>query len=279
MTPLDPSSLIPHPSTVPWTDSHCHLAMKEFDSDRAETEARAEAAGVSRMVVVGTHPEDWAACAELARRPDRRATAGLHPHEASRWDAPCRSALVRALEDPAVAAVGEIGLDYHYDLAPRGIQRAVFEAQIAMAAERALPVVVHSREAFDDTVALLKPFAPDLKGVIHCFTYGPGEAEVLLELGLHLSFSGIVTFPKAPLVREAALITPWDRLLVETDAPYLAPAPHRGKRCEPAHAAVAGRFIAGLKGMEEAEAARITSANAARLFGWDRNRKQGEGSR
>ena len=275
MTPADPSSLIPQPSTlspqlatVLWTDSHCHLAMKEFDSDRVEVEARALSAGVFRLVVVGTHEEDWAACAQLAHRTDRRATAGLHPHEASKWDARCSAALLRALDDPAVAAVGEIGLDYHYDLAPRIVQRAAFEAQIAMAAERALPVVVHSREAFDDTMALLTPFAPALKGVIHCFTYGPEEAKAFLGLGLHLSFSGIVTFPKAPLVREAALLTPLDRLLVETDAPYLAPAPHRGKRCEPAHAAVVGRYIAGLKGLGEAEAARVTSENAARLFGW-----------
>lgn len=275
MPPPDPSSPNPQPSTlnsqlstVLWTDSHCHLAMNEFDSDRAEVEARAQAAGVFRLLVVGTHPEDWAACAGLARRSDRLATAGLHPHEASRWDVPCRSTLIQALDDPAVAAVGEIGLDYHYDLAPRNIQRAAFEAQLTLAANRALPVVVHSREAFEDTVAHLKPFAPDLRGVIHCFTYGPREAEVFLELGLLLSFSGIVTFPKAPLVREAALLMPWERLLVETDAPYLAPVPHRGKRCEPSHAAVVGRFMAALKGLGEREAAQITNENAARLFGW-----------
>lgn len=277
MTPPEPSSLISQPSSVLWTDSHCHLAMEDFDADRAEVAARAEAQRVYRLVVVGTHPGDWAACAGLARNPHSRATAGLHPHEASRWGSACAASLAQALRDTSVAAVGEIGLDYHYDFSPRESQRAAFSAQLRLAAQEGLPVVVHSREAFEDTVALLRPFAPNLEGVIHCFTYGPKEAEAFLKLGMHLSFSGIVTFPKAPLIREAALLTPWDKLMVETDAPYLAPVPHRGKRCEPAHAAVVGRFIAALKGLGEAEAAEITSANAGRLF-WVR-RESGAGSR
>jgi len=284
MTPPDPTSLSPqlstidpHPPSLRWTDSHCHLAMESFDADRTEVAERAGALGVTRLVVVGTHPGDWAACANLARTPDRRATAGLHPHEASRWGRACEAALSSALRETAVAAVGEIGLDYHYDLSPRETQRAAFSAQLALASEKGLPVVVHSRDAFKDTVALLTPFVPALNGVIHCFTYGPREAEAFLELGMHLSFSGIVTFPSAPLIREAALLTPWARLLVETDAPYLAPVPHRGKRCEPWHAAVVGRFVAELKGVEEAEAAGMTNGNAARLFGWDR--EQGAGSR
>lgn len=266
-TPLSPIS---SDSSIPqWTDSHCHLAMADFDGDRAEVGQRAESAGVGRLVVVGTTPEDWGACAELAREPRRRSTAGLHPHEASRWSASVAAALAGALDDRAVAAVGEIGLDYHYDLSPREAQLEAFAAQLAMAAERDMPVVVHSREAFQDTVDLMRPFVPHLRGIIHCFTYGPSEAEAFLAMGLHLSFSGIVTFPKAPLIREAALLTPWSRLLVETDAPYLAPIPFRGKRCEPAHVAVVGRFIASLKGVTELEAARITSGNAGRLFGWE----------
>ena len=252
-----------------WTDSHCHLAMSDFDADRDEVSRRAESAGVRRIVVVGTTPEDWRACADLSRDPGRRSTAGLHPHEASRWNPSVAGDLAGALSDRAVAAVGEIGLDYHYDLSPREIQREAFRDQLAMAAERGLPVVVHSREAFQDTVDLMRPFVPGIRGVIHCFTYGPQEAEAFLDMGLHLSFSGIATFPKAPLIRDAALLAPWSRILVETDAPYLAPAPHRGKRCEPAHAAVVGRFLAALKGVPEAEAARITSANAASLFGWE----------
>jgi len=276
--PFDPSSSRdPQPASLQWTDSHCHLAMEAFDADRAEVAQRAETQGVARLVVVGTHPGDWAACADLARTPNRRATAGLHPHEASHWDRACAAALSRVFQETSAAAVGEIGLDYHYDLSPRETQRVAFSAQLALAAEEGLPVVVHSRDAFEDTVELIRPFSPTLIGVIHCFTYGPREAEAFLKLGMHLSFSGIVTFPSAPLIREAALLTPWERLLVETDAPYLAPVPHRGKRCEPWHAAVVGRFVAGLKGLGEAEAAKITSQNAARLFGWDR--EQGAGSR
>jgi TatD DNase family protein len=263
------STLDPQPVTDLWTDSHCHLAMDAFDGDRDGVLIRCEEAGVGRLVIVGTNPGDWRACADLARPSPRRATAGVHPHEASCWSAGTRVALESALADPAVSAVGEIGLDYHYDLSPREVQRWAFEEQLAIAAERGLPVVVHSREAFEDTVGLLSKHAPGLRGVIHCFTYGPEEARAFLDLGLHLSFSGIITFPKAPLIREAALLTPWERLLVETDAPYLAPVPYRGKRCEPAHVATVGRFVAALKGLEEAEAARRTTLNAGKLFGWE----------
>jgi TatD DNase family protein len=261
-----PRSTLP---SLPWTDSHCHLAMEEFAPDREAVVARALEAGVGRFVVVGTNPEDWEAAASWALRPGFRATAGLHPHEASRWDDGCREALSRALARPGVCAVGEIGLDYHYDLSERQAQRAAFEAQVEAAVERGLPVVVHSRESFADTRAILASAGAGLRGVLHCFTYGPDEAEAFLELGLHLSFSGILTFPKAPLLREAALRAPLGRLLVETDAPYLAPVPFRGKRCEPAHAAQVGRFLAQLLNRPEEEVARATSSNAARLFGFE----------
>jgi TatD DNase family protein len=255
------------PEDLPvWTDSHNHLAMGEFSPDREAVLTRAAEAGVKRMVVVGTCPEDWAPAAGFASRPGFRATAGLHPHEASRWTADLESRLAEALGRPGVTAVGETGLDYHYDLSPREIQREAFARQVHMAAERRLPLVIHSREAFEDTAAILREAQPGLTGVIHCFTYGPHEAQAFLEMGLHLSFSGIVTFPKAPLIREAALLTPMDRLLTETDAPYLAPVPHRGKRCEPAHAAVVGRFLADLRGVEEAEMAQQTVQNASHLF-------------
>ncbi|MGA9750993.1 MAG: TatD family hydrolase [Acidobacteriota bacterium] len=251
-----------------WTDSHCHLAMEEFDADRSTVLERAEEARVRRMLAVGTTPEDWPACAALADGKRLWATAGLHPHEASRWDAAVAKALGEALSRRWVVAVGEIGLDYHYDLSPRAVQRAAFEAQVARAVERGLPVVVHSRKAFEDTVAVLRGAGAALAGVIHCFTYGPREAEILLGLGLHLSFSGIATFPRAPEIREAAALTPSDRMLVETDAPYLAPVPYRGKRCEPAHVADVGRHLAGHLGLDVLEFARLTSDNAARLFGW-----------
>lgn len=251
-----------------WTDSHCHLAMEEFDADRGAVLERAEESRVRRMLAVGTTPEDWPGCAALADGKRLWATAGLHPHEASRWSPAVAKALGEALNGRWVVAVGEIGLDYHYDFSPRAVQRAAFEAQVAQAVQRSLPVVVHSREAFEDTVAVLRGAGAALAGVIHCFTYGPREAEILLGLGLHLSFSGIATFPRAPEIRKAAALTPSDRMLVETDAPYLAPVPHRGKRCEPAHVADVGRHLAAHLGVDASELARLTSDNAARLFGW-----------
>ncbi len=249
-----------------WTDSHNHLAMEDFADERDELIRRAKAAGVHRMVLVGTNPEDWDDCAEMAGGNDFRHSAGLHPHEASRWSADVRSRLEDALARGA-AAVGEIGLDYHYDLSPRAVQRAAFADQLAIAADRNLPVIVHSREAFEDTAAVMRPFLPTLRGVIHCFTYGPGEAEAFLDLGLNVSYSGIATFKNAPLIREAVLKTPTHRMLVETDAPYLAPVPHRGRRCEPAHVAVVGAFLAKFLDLEECRLASVTSANAAALFG------------
>ncbi|MGC8764241.1 MAG: TatD family hydrolase, partial [Acidobacteriota bacterium] len=200
----------------PWTDSHAHLAMEDFGPDLPEVVERARAAGVGQVLVVGTSPEDWAPSARTAARFGFRATAGLHPHEARRWGE-SRDLLREALRHPLVAAVGEVGLDYHYDLSPRGDQRVAFEEQVALALEEDLPVVVHSREAFEDTLAILKGAGPALRGVLHCFTYGAAEAEAFLDLDLFLSFSGIATFPKAPGVREAARRTPLRRLLVETD--------------------------------------------------------------
>ena len=251
-----------------WTDSHNHLVMEPFDPDREEVVERALEAGVRRMLVVGTNPEDWESAAALAARRGFRSTAGLHPHEASRWNPALSEALARALENPAVSALGEIGLDYHYDFSPKKAQQEAFCAQVGMACDRALPVVVHSREAFEDTLAILREHAPRSKGVLHCFTYGPEEAEAFLGLGFSVSLSGIATFPKAPGLREAAKIVPLDRLLVETDAPYLAPVPFRGRRCEPAHVAILGRYLAEFLGVPEAEFARRTSENAAALFGW-----------
>jgi len=242
--------------------------MEPFDPDREAVIQSALDAGVRRMLVVGTNPEDWESAASLSARYGFRSTVGLHPHEASRWSGTLAEALAAALRNPAVAAVGEIGLDYHYDFSPSDAQCAAFSAQLALAGDRGLPVVLHSREAFPDTLALLKEHASGLKGVLHCFTYGPREAEAFLALGLSVSLSGIATFPKAPELREVARLVPRERLLVETDAPYLAPVPFRGRRCEPAHVAVVGHCLAEFLGVPEADFARRTSENAAKLFGW-----------
>jgi TatD DNase family protein len=242
--------------------------MEAFDGDRGQVLLRARAAGVARMVVIGTHPGDWESSAALALSEGLACTAGLHPHEASRWDGEVAFALEGALSAPAVCAVGEIGLDYHYDLSPRDRQRRAFADQVGTALDHGLPVVVHSRSAFEDTAAVLRDAGAALRGVVHCFTYGVREAEAFLTLGMHLSFSGIATFPKAPEIREAALQVPPERLLVETDAPYLAPPPFRGKRCEPAHVALVGGHLARFLGLDPFDLARITSENAGSLFGF-----------
>ncbi|MEW6757796.1 MAG: TatD family hydrolase [Acidobacteriota bacterium] len=255
----------------PWTDSHCHLAMEAFDGDRAQVLERARAAGVSRAVLVGTHPGDWEPSAALAFAEGLKATAGLHPHEASLWASGAASDLRVALSRSSICAVGEIGLDYHYDLSERGVQRRAFSEQVRMAVDLGLPVVVHSRSAFEDTEAVLREAGAALRGVIHCFTYGIREAEAFLALGLHLSFSGIATFPKAAGIREALSRVPPGRLLLETDAPYLAPPPFRGKRCEPAHVAVVGGYVAQYLGKDVLDLARTTSENARRLFELDRS--------
>lgn len=250
-----------------WTDSHCHLTMEAFADDLESVLDRARDADVGPILCVGTRPEDWGATTELAVRRGFLATAGLHPHEASRFDEKLLALLRHALGCPEVVAVGEVGLDYHYDFAPREEQLRAFESQAALAVELGLPLVVHSRLAFEDTVAVLRGTGGKVGGVLHCFAYGPVEAEAFVELGYHISFSGLVTFPKAPEILAAARTVPLGRLLIETDGPYLAPVPHRGKRCEPAHVAVTGRFLAERRSISPEEIAAATTANALALFG------------
>ncbi|MEJ2367808.1 MAG: TatD family hydrolase [Acidobacteriota bacterium] len=251
-----------------WTDSHCHLAMEEFHEDLDAVMMRAREAGVTRLVCISTEPEDWEATLAFARFPFIRVTAGIHPHEAVKFDAPAGAKLSALAASGKVSAVGEIGLDYHYDFSPRAAQRKAFAEQLELAREAGLAVVVHSREAYADTVDLLRAAGPGLRGVIHCYTYGPGEARAFLDLGFHISFSGICTFRNAPEIREAAALVPAGRILVETDAPYLAPVPHRGRRCEPAYAAVTGRFLADLLNRAPDDFAEETTRNAAELFGF-----------
>jgi TatD DNase family protein len=198
------------------------------------------------------------------------ATVGLHPHEADRKVAWLEPMLRRMLEAGApVVAVGECGLDYHYDHAPRAAQRTAFEAQAELAARLGLALVVHTREALDDTVAILEAAGPPPRTVVHCFTGGPDDARRLVELGCSLSFSGIVTFRNAAEVRQAAQACPLDRILVETDAPFLAPVPHRGKPNEPAWVAVVGEALAALRGLAPEAFAEATTENARRLYGLD----------
>jgi TatD DNase family protein len=247
-----------------WIDDHCHLDLTAEEGPSArDAVAAATAVGVERLITVGTDLASSVAAIETARLFDGVwATAGVHPHDAKDgWEG-----IEALLADPVVVAVGECGLDYHYDHSPREVQREAFAAQIALAHSHRLPLVVHTREAWDDTFAVLAAEGVPERTVVHCFTGGPGEARRCLDLGGHLSFSGIVTFKGAPEVREAAVLCPLDRLLVETDSPFLAPVPHRGRPNQPAFVAVVGEAVAQARGVEPAEIADATWANAARVY-------------
>jgi TatD DNase family protein len=252
-------------------DTHCHLTHPRFDADRVEVIERAASRGVARCVTIGTGVDDGRRALGLAGEfPGRLfATAGLDPFSAhaagDRFDE-AMDQLAELLRGGGFVAVGEIGLDYHYDLDPRPLQRRRFEGQLVLAVELDLPVVIHVREAHPDMGAVLADH-PRARGVIHSFTAGPGEAERYLELGWHLAFNGVLTFRNATEVREAARQTPLDRLLIETDSPYLAPAPHRGKRCEPAFAQHTLDALAKERRDAITALDRITTANAVALFG------------
>lgn len=224
-----------------WVDHHCHLAT----DTAAEQVAEARAAGVEVLVDVGTDVASSRTAIEIASRHDGVwATAGLHPHDAKDG----LDGLEELLAHPEVVAVGECGLDHHYDHSPRAVQREVFAAQIAMAHAHDLALVIHTRDAWDETFDILVAEGVPERTVMHCFTGGPDEARRSLDLGAHLSFSGIVSFPSAPELREAAALCPADRYLVETDSPYLAPVPHRGRKNRPALLPAVGAAVAAARG-------------------------------
>jgi len=250
-----------------WTDDHCHLHFGGPDEPAVhELVAGARAAGVERMVTVGCDVADSRAAVAVARaHAGVVATAGVHPHEAQHGI----EGLADLLDDPMVVAVGECGLDFHYDHSPRDVQRAVFADQIAMAHERALPLVIHTRSAWPETFDLLAAEGMPERTVFHCFTGGPDEARRCLDLGAHLSFSGIVTFKTADDLRAAAALCPLDRLLVETDSPYLAPVPHRGETNRPALVPLVGAGLAAAGGHDLATVADATWRNADAFYGLD----------
>jgi TatD DNase family protein len=236
-------------------DSHCHLADEAFEADLDETIARATDAGVSSALCV-LSAGDEAEAARARRVRDRwpavRFAAGVHPHNAGAYDDAGGGEAARVAQIHGAlfgaCAIGEIGLDYHYDFAPRRVQRDVFVAQVQLALTLDLPIIIHTREATDDTFAVLREAGRGLRGVFHCFTGDTAMARRALEIDFHVSFAGIVTFPKAAEIRDAAKIVPDHRLLIETDSPYLAPVPHRGKRNEPAHVARVLAALATLRG-------------------------------
>jgi TatD DNase family protein len=251
-------------------DSHCHLDSEQFNDDRDAVIERALAAGVEYMVAIGSGdgPPDLEAGVRLADRyPFIYATVGVHPHDAAKATSETYARLSELTAHPKVIAIGEIGLDYHYNHSSPEVQREVFLEQMRIAGDARKPIVIHTRSAWEDTIALLRDhWTPTgLGGVIHCFSEGPREAEEAIAIGFHISFAGIVTFPKAVGIQEAARITPADRLLIETDAPYLAPVPKRGKRNEPAYVVETARKLAELRGVTPEEIAQTTTDNWRRL--------------
>jgi TatD DNase family protein len=258
--------------TVALVDAHCHLGPDYFAEGAEDVMERAERAGVTGFVVVGVGATLAPArhAVELARRhPDRVcACVGVHPHDATTLTPELETELRALAATPEVTAVGEIGLDYHYDHSPRATQREVFARLVALAREVHKPIVVHTREASADTLDILdREHARDVGGIIHCFSEDRAFADRALALGFDLSFSGIVTFKTALAIQEVAAWAPLERILVETDSPYLAPAPLRGKRCEPAMLVHTARRVAELRRMPFEPLAEATLANTARRFG------------
>ena len=255
-----------------FVDSHAHIDGPEFDADREEVIERARAAGVTTILNVGTgdpHSGAFERAVELGKKHENVYTAiGTHPHDARLYDDEAEEKIKRLTASEHVIAWGEIGLDFHYDNSPRDVQIAVFKRQLRAATECDLPVVIHTREAESETIEILKSDYPHAKrrGVFHCFSGSMDLARMALELRFMISFSGIVTFKKADELRAVAKEVPLDRLLIETDCPYLSPIPYRGKRNEPAYVVEVARCLAGIHNVHIEELARITTENFQRFF-------------
>jgi TatD DNase family protein len=250
-------------------DSHCHLDFPDLQSCLPEVLAHAAEAGIGRMVTISTHVARFETYRTLSEaHPNVFFTVGTHPHNAAQEPDVPASRLVALSAHPRCVAIGEAGLDYHYDKSPRDVQQQVFRAHIAASQETGLPLVIHARSADEDMIAILtdEMRRGRFTAVLHCFSSGEKLAEVGVELGLYVSFSGILTFKNSEDIRRIAARVPQDRLLVETDAPYLAPAPYRGKTNEPAYVAHTARTLAEVIGVTQAEIAEITTANFYRLF-------------
>jgi TatD DNase family protein len=249
-------------------DSHCHLDDAKFEPDREAVVARAQEAGVERMLAIGTGsgPPDLEAAIRLADcYPFVYATVGVHPHDAAKATPETWARLRELAAHPKVVAIGEIGLDYHYDFSPRPVQCEAFAMQLGIAKDARKPIVIHTREAWEDTMRMLGTAWQG--GIMHCFTGDEQQAREALDAGFHLAFGGVLTFPSAESVRQAARITPAERLLVETDCPYLAPVPMRGKRNEPALMVHTVRRLAEVRGCTEEEIAEQTTRNFEQLCG------------
>lgn len=252
-------------------DSHAHLEMAAFDADREEVIARAWAAGLSAIITVGTTIPDCEKAVRIARsHPQVYAAVGIHPHEVKEIDGRTYEALRELARREKVVAIGEIGLDFFYDHSPREVQLRRFAEQIELALELDLPVIIHDREAHGETLGILRQHKGRLRGVLHCFSGDAAMARECLEMGFYLSVAGPVTYKKADELRAVACGIPADRLLVETDCPYLSPQPYRGKRNEPAYVVQTARTLAEIRGVDAREVERSTEENACRLFGLPR---------
>jgi len=256
-------------------DSHAHLDVPNYDADRADVIARARAAGVEVMLEIAGSDVGKGSLAPGLRLAEEHefiyAAVGLHPHEASLYDDALEKILLDCSHHPKVIGWGEIGLDYHYDHSPRDVQRQVFRRQLELALERRLPAIIHTREAEEDTIAILREAwfekgGAEIGGIIHCFTSSQALADAAVQMGFHISFSGVLTFKTAEELRNVARSVPTERLLIETDCPFLAPIPYRGKRNEPAFVVETAKKLAELKQTSVEEIARITSNNFRRLF-------------
>lgn len=267
---LTSATLRPKMNGQPLFDTHSHLAMLDHDT-LENILARARTAGVRAMVSVSTDEPSWESNRNVAlATPNVWYTVGLHPHDAIRWPE-CAGNMAAMFEDGVpekCVAIGELGLDYHYDLSPRDVQQDVLKAQLAIARKAELPVVIHCRDAYDDLYGTIRTDGLSFRGgIMHCFTGNKAQAKEALDLGLFISFSGIVTFKNAEELREAAAYVPLDRMLVETDCPFLAPIPFRGKPNEPSFLPFTVRRLAEVKGLAPEALAEATFANALALFG------------
>ena len=249
-----------------WIDVHTHLNMLDVPAEAALQEAAL--VGVNHMITIGTTPEDWPLVLSYAKQhfPKVACTLGVHPHEAALWKDEVAAQLLAGLQNREVVAVGEIGLDYYYNNSPREVQLKAFREQMEIAAKTGLPVEIHTRDAEDDTILVLQEFNGKVTGLLHCFTSSWRMAEAALNVGFNISFSGVVTFKNAQDLRDTCVKVPLSRLHVETDAPFLAPAPHRGRKNRPSLVVHTAELVAKLKGLSMAELAKATNANAAKMF-------------
>jgi TatD DNase family protein len=254
-----------------FVDSHAHLEMSEFDRDRDDVVRRATEGGIDYIVTVGTTPRECRKAVAIARaHPSVYAAVGIHPHDTQGIDATTYVLLKKLAREEKVVAYGEIGLDFFRNLSSPEIQTRCFEEQLAIAADLGLPVIIHDRDAHRQTVAILKNWQGSTGGVIHCFSGDAAMAVSCLEMGFYISIAGPVTFAKSDRLWEVVRQVPLNRLLIETDAPYLTPQPHRGKRNEPAYVALTAKKVAEIKGLSVPEVGRATTDNAINLFGLPR---------